>query len=71
MPRRVEVGQAVLLEHLLEMSLAKNHHVVEAFAPDAPEEPLARGIHERSTAAHGLVPLQTIKQGVAISAAET
>ena len=47
--RRVEVAHAVLLEHLLEMSLAKNHHVVEAFAPDAPEEPLAHGIHERST----------------------
>jgi hypothetical protein len=31
------------------MSLAKNHHVVEAFAPDAPAEPLALGIHERST----------------------
>jgi hypothetical protein len=31
------------------MPLAKNHHVVEAFAPDATEEPLAHGIHERST----------------------
>jgi hypothetical protein len=48
-PRRVEVAHAVLLEYLLEMPLAKNHHVVEAFAPAAPEEPLAHGIHERST----------------------
>jgi hypothetical protein len=31
------------------MPLAKSHHVVEAFAPDATEEPLAHGIHERST----------------------
>ena len=40
----VEIPQAILLRHVLEVPLAKDDDVIDALAPDATEKPLANGI---------------------------
>ena len=47
-PSDVEIVEAVLLQHVLEVPLAEDDDVIEALAPDAAEKSLANGIHERS-----------------------
>ena len=47
-PCDIEIVEAVLLQHVLEVPLAEDDNVIEAVAPDAPEKSLANGIHERS-----------------------
>jgi hypothetical protein len=44
----VEIAEAVLLQHVLEVPLAEDHDVIETVAPDAAEKSLANRIHERS-----------------------
>ena len=44
----VEIAEAVLLQHVLEVPLAQDYDVIETVAPDAPEKSLANRIHERS-----------------------
>ncbi len=45
-PILVEVGH-ILPEHASQVGLAQHHDVIRAFAPDAAEEPLARGVLAR------------------------
>jgi len=45
-PRVVEVAEGILPQHMQQMMLAQDNHVVEALAPHAPEESLAHGIHQ-------------------------
>ncbi len=40
-PCDVEIVEAVLLQHVLEVPLAEEHDVIETVAPDAPEKSLA------------------------------
>jgi hypothetical protein len=47
-PCDVEIVEAVLLQHVLDVPLAEDDDVIETVAPDAAEKPLANGIHERS-----------------------
>ena len=49
--RGVEIPKAVLAEHSLEVALAQDDHVIEAFAAHAAKESFARRVHERGS--HG------------------
>jgi hypothetical protein len=46
-PCDVEIVEAVLLQHVLDVPLAKDDDVIETVAPDAAEKSLANRIHER------------------------
>ena len=50
-PCDVEIVEAVLLEHVLDVPLAEDDNVIETVAPDAAEKSLANRIHERGS--HG------------------
>ena len=45
--RRVEVAHCVLSEDVAEMPLGEDDDVIEALAPDAPQESLAHRVHQR------------------------
>jgi len=48
-PRDIEVTEAVLLQHVLDVPHAEDDDVIETVAPDAAEKSLANRIHERSS----------------------